>query len=614
MFSAMRRRAAALIVAATGGLLLLFPLFDIWDDVANPPIKPLWTTLAENAIGVLLAGLLFAGGLWLYRRDWEDAYVTDAALWVVAIVAAHGLVMVWIVGIQRYLQHDLKPYIIALDAVVLSADTALAIGVYDARNRRKRDELSRERDRLDALYENSVDPLATVRFADAPVVVAANDAFTDRFGDRVDRVLDAVPDSQRGDTLRETFETASTVEYEWAGVDGDRDYLVTVTPMPEGDDPRAHVRVADITEQQRLAREEEARERVEHLHRVAVDLAAVADEASAFERTLNALRSTVAFDAACVVVDGDLVAGRSTTDVLDRDAIESVQPDAVPGDGGALTHTTADGRTVLTVPIGDDAVIQAGVDGDITDSQVTAAELLGTHLREARRRLAREDRLREQRERLELLNRTFRHDLLNDVNVVDARVTILDDHVDADGQPHLHTVAQRTDEMHDRIQTMRSLMQAVEDDDHELTAVPLAPTVKTQVSAARDEHPDAAFEIDTPLPDVDVRADDLLGDVIENLLSNAVEHNDTDPAHVDVSATHHTDTVALTVADNGPGVHPDRRDAVFDLGERGDRSHGTGVGLHICQRIVDSYGGHIDVTDADDLGGAAFTIHLPTAS
>ncbi|QLC34850.1 PAS domain-containing protein (plasmid) [Halarchaeum sp. CBA1220] len=615
MTSSLRRRVAVLVVACLGLVLLGPPVFDILDDWLRPPFKPLWTTLIENGIGVVLAGTLLAGSLWLYRQDWEDEYVSSAAIWVLVVVVGHALVMGWILYVQVVLQNDIKPYIIAMDSIVLSADVALAVGIYNARSKRTRDTLERERDRLAALFENSDDPIATVRLSDG-TVETANEAFRARFGDDAAPILDAAPRPipDGGTAVRAVSD--ETVEYEWGGRDGEHDYLVSVTPIHEEDgrSRRAHVRVADITEQKALAREQEARERLEHLHRVASDLASADDERDAFDRTLNALRATVDFDAACIVVDGEVVASRGATAVVDRDGIERVQPGAVPTDGGALTRTTEDGRRTLTVPIGDDAVLQAALDhGSFRESQVTAAELLGTHLRETRRRLAREDRLRDQRERLELLNRTFRHDLLNDVNVISARATLLEEFVDSGGERYLETIGERADDMDERIQTMRSLMQAVEGDDHDLAPVPLAETVKGEVDQARDAHPSAAFEVETPLPSLTVRADELLGDVFENLLANAVEHNDADAPHVRVSAEREGDDVVVTVADNGSGVPPERRDEIFELGEKGEESGGTGVGLNICERVVASYGGELDVGDAD-LGGAAFTVRLPVAT
>jgi signal transduction histidine kinase len=71
--------------------------------------------------------------------------------------------------------------------------------------------------------------------------------------------------------------------------------------------------------------------------------------------------------------------------------------------------------------------------------------------------------------------------------------------------------------------------------------------------------------------------------------------------------------VRLRVADNGPGVRPEHREAVFQLFWKQDQA-GTGVGLAIVKRIVEHYGGRIWLEDAHDLklAGACFVLTLPT--
>jgi signal transduction histidine kinase len=70
--------------------------------------------------------------------------------------------------------------------------------------------------------------------------------------------------------------------------------------------------------------------------------------------------------------------------------------------------------------------------------------------------------------------------------------------------------------------------------------------------------------------------------------------------------------VVVRVADNGPGVPDDRKEAVFGRGEKGLRSTGTGLGLYLVDTLVDSYGGRVRVED-NDPEGAVFVVELPLA-
>jgi len=69
----------------------------------------------------------------------------------------------------------------------------------------------------------------------------------------------------------------------------------------------------------------------------------------------------------------------------------------------------------------------------------------------------------------------------------------------------------------------------------------------------------------------------------------------------------------FTVSDNGPGVPPRARDRIFNMFSRGTSSaqpEGHGMGLALCRRIVESYGGNIWVEDNDG-GGSRFCFTLP---
>jgi signal transduction histidine kinase len=72
------------------------------------------------------------------------------------------------------------------------------------------------------------------------------------------------------------------------------------------------------------------------------------------------------------------------------------------------------------------------------------------------------------------------------------------------------------------------------------------------------------------------------------------------------------DFVEVAVSDDGPGVAPADRERIFRPWVRGgDRNEGgLGLGLSICQRIVESHGGTIGVADAPG-GGSRFAFTLP---
>jgi signal transduction histidine kinase len=72
-------------------------------------------------------------------------------------------------------------------------------------------------------------------------------------------------------------------------------------------------------------------------------------------------------------------------------------------------------------------------------------------------------------------------------------------------------------------------------------------------------------------------------------------------------------TLTLSVADNGIGIPADYRERAFQLFGRvpnGAQYKGTGIGLAICKKIVESLHGSISIAD-NPTGGSIFHISLP---
>lgn len=106
----------------------------------------------------------------------------------------------------------------------------------------------------------------------------------------------------------------------------------------------------------------------------------------------------------------------------------------------------------------------------------------------------------------------------------------------------------------------------------------------------------------------------LMEQVLVNLLDNICNYTPVG-TQVTVSAALDGDDLAITVADNGPGIPPDDLDRVFDKFYRvpGTATGGTGLGLSISKGLVEAHGGTMQVDNAPG-GGARFIIRLPATN
>jgi PAS domain S-box-containing protein len=128
-------------------------------------------------------------------------------------------------------------------------------------------------------------------------------------------------------------------------------------------------------------------------------------------------------------------------------------------------------------------------------------------------------------------------------------------------------------------------------------------------------HKRAEVRTEGPLPTV-VGDPTLIGEVLKNLVSNAIKFNVSDRPVVTISA-HDDDNgfARLAVADNGIGIDPQYRDRIFELFERLHRQEefeGTGAGLAICKKIVEGYGGRIWV-ESEPGKGSTFLLTVPAS-
>lgn len=99
-----------------------------------------------------------------------------------------------------------------------------------------------------------------------------------------------------------------------------------------------------------------------------------------------------------------------------------------------------------------------------------------------------------------------------------------------------------------------------------------------------------------------------------NLIDNSVTHGARPDVMVEVGFGEESDgLVTLSVTDDGPGIPVGQRDKAFGVFQRLNPTHsGTGMGLAICRRIVESNGGSIWIADSDI--GTDMRLSLPVGT
>jgi two-component system OmpR family sensor kinase len=229
----------------------------------------------------------------------------------------------------------------------------------------------------------------------------------------------------------------------------------------------------------------------------------------------------------------------------------------------------------------------------------TLTGLYASHSRRQR------DELDHQANRLEVLNRLLRHEVLN-------ALTAIRGYAGLEGDEETRAVIERkADSIERTIEEVKYLTQSARTTERWISPIDIESHIRDSVETARETYPNAeiSLAVETPSESPAVLANDRLTHVFINLLENAVTHATDERPGVDVALTTTGNSVRVSVSDSGPGL-PESQQSLLETGEieRFDNPE-SGYGLNIVRLLVESYHGSIE-TDVTR-NGTTITVVLP---
>jgi PAS domain S-box-containing protein len=207
------------------------------------------------------------------------------------------------------------------------------------------------------------------------------------------------------------------------------------------------------------------------------------------------------------------------------------------------------------------------------------------------------------------------HDLQEPIRNVSLYTQLLAKHVGGKLDPladgYVTATIENARRMQNLIQDLLAYTRAVGDADHDeetdanLVMEDVLQNLRTAIEMAQGQ---VTYD---HLPTVRVPAPQLM-QLLQNLVSNALKYRGDQPARVHVHADRKDKEWLFTVEDNGVGVPQQHQDRIFKVFKRlhGREIPGTGIGLAICQRVVNHYGGRIWV-ESESGKGSSFRFTIP---
>lgn len=198
-------------------------------------------------------------------------------------------------------------------------------------------------------------------------------------------------------------------------------------------------------------------------------------------------------------------------------------------------------------------------------------------------------------QRLEVVNRVLRHNVRNDLNLVQGilRSVAETESLTAETRERLGTALDHTERVMEMADKARHIQKTTGNPSVEPRD--LAMTVETAVTEARAAYPNAEVTVSGD-PDVTVLADQNLDVAFREALTNGIVHQQSDAPTVSLSvSTPTTDTARVEIRNDGSIPDADRH--TLESGEETQLEHASGLGLWLIKWIVENAHGTIEFPD-----------------
>lgn len=214
--------------------------------------------------------------------------------------------------------------------------------------------------------------------------------------------------------------------------------------------------------------------------------------------------------------------------------------------------------------------------------------------------------LRRRTQRVQVLNRVLRHDLRNDMTVILGYAeTLLEQQVPETTHSAVETIRRKALEVTEISGKASIVTETLERAGEGRSPVELCELIRQTIDDYRREYPEGRFTWTGP-KEVWADVDTTIGIVLEEVIENAVVHNDHDAptVHVDVleqGSEGNEDRLRIEVSDDGPRIPEVEREVLLE-GRETALQHSSGLGLWLVNWLVGTFGGTIAFEDNSPRG------------
>jgi PAS domain S-box-containing protein len=216
----------------------------------------------------------------------------------------------------------------------------------------------------------------------------------------------------------------------------------------------------------------------------------------------------------------------------------------------------------------------------------------------------------EYQQRLEVAQRVLRHNLRNKMTVVRVCADELSETATTDQAEAATRISETAEDLIELSEKTHAMVQMGPSTASTRVSIDVQARLASIVAEFTDAHPEVTIEY-AVADSVELRLPDrkFLRIPVENLVENAIQHNDTDDPWVRVGVESTGEQVRIRVEDNGPPI-PEMERRVLEEGREDSLNHGSGLGLWLTYWSVRAVGGRVTFEQREPRGNAV-TLEIP---
>ncbi len=219
-----------------------------------------------------------------------------------------------------------------------------------------------------------------------------------------------------------------------------------------------------------------------------------------------------------------------------------------------------------------------------------------------------ERRRAEKREKF--LHSLLRHDVKNKLQITKGYLRLMEDlDLPEEGMELLNKARRSLEEEEDLIDKIKELREVDRKD--EIETVELDKYIKKGIEDVSSMLEKSEVDVKKGDLEEEVRGGDLLEELFTNLLENSLTHSNCE--NIEISKYGEGEDLVVVFEDDGKGIPDDKKEKILEKRYKREGSKGSGLGMYLVKRILETYDGDIEVKDSE-MGGVRFDIYLNKVS